>query len=197
MLLAVWRRASRRRRIAPSKAFMASKQRPGKRRRAADASASTVASEDEARAYDTWLQARGVWWRREAMRTSTHKVAAGWGVVAQSPIEAGEILCVIPPAACFGARVTESSAGGGTSDSDDSDGGDMQRDTQRSLATLLLQEQAKGDSSDWAPLLAMLTPAHTPLVWSPAAARFLCGTELEPVLAQKRLRMLSERGACD
>eukprot|EP00937_MAST-01D_sp_MAST-1D-sp2_P008291 g8291.t1 len=72
---------------------------------------------------------------------------------------------------------------------------DTQRDTQRPLATLMLQEQEKGDKSGWAPFLAMLTPAHTPPIWSVAAARFLDGTELAPVLAQKRLRMVAERDA--
>ena len=134
-------------------------------------------------AYATWLRARGVWWKEDALETSQHGVVAGWGVVATQPIDAGELLFKVPQRACFGAR------------SERAKDAPPPEDTQEHLATLILREKKKGSSSVWAPMLEMLTHAPTPWVWPDGAAQFLAGTELEAVLAMKRRRLAAERSA--
>lgn len=102
---------------------------------------------------------------------------AGYGCVALQPLRRGEELFRVPRAACLGAT----SAG---ADADVTDG-----DCQRRLALALLEATA-----DWAPFLAMLTPARCPWVWSESERRQLDGTELEPVVEAK-LRALAEEHA--
>ena len=156
---------------------------PGKKRsRTANASASRPESDHE-RAYATWLRSKGVWWHEAAIATSRENVAAGWGVVAISNIRKGDVLFSIPRDACFGARTKKAVAG------------PAERDSQARLAAHFIRETAKGDASDWAPLLRMLTRAPCPWVWPTDADEYLDGTELAPVLKMKHNRLAAERAA--
>ncbi|EOD34398.1 hypothetical protein EMIHUDRAFT_449359, partial [Emiliania huxleyi CCMP1516] len=124
-----------------------------------------------------WLKSRGVVWSSARVATTREGVVAGYGCVALQPLRRGEELFRVPRAACLGAT----SAG---ADADVTDG-----DCQRRLALALLEATA-----DWAPFLAMLTPARCPWVWSESERRLLDGTELEPVVEAK-LRALAEEHA--
>ena len=99
------------------------------------------------------------------------------GCVAAKPIREGQELCRIPRAACLGAAADA-----------DVDDEPPEADTQSTLATLILEEQARGEASEWAPLLRMLSPAPCPTIWPAEARSYLAGTELEPVVARKLQR---------
>ena len=109
--------------------------------------------------YEAWLTARGVTWDRTAVKLTATGVVAGMGCVAAKPIRVGQELCRIPRAACLGAAADA-----------DVDDEPPEADTQSTLATLILEEQARGEASEWAPLLRMLSPAPCPTIW-PAEAR--------------------------
>ena len=124
-----------------------------------------------------WLKSRGVVWSSARVATTREGVVAGYGCVALQPLRRGEELFRVPRAACLGAT----SAG---ADADGTDG-----DCPRRLALALLEATA-----DWAPFLAMLTPARCPWVWSESERRLLDGTELEPVV-EAHLRPLGAEHA--
>ena len=131
--------------------------------------------------YEDWLRSRGVTWNESAVRTTAEGVVAGVGCVATRKIRRGEELFRVPRNACLGA-----------SSNADVDSSPACVDSQQALATLVINEQAKGENSEWFPLLEQLSTASCPWVWPRAARTFLKGTELEAVVQAKRKRLSTE-----
>ena len=146
-------------------------------------SAKRRASTPSSDAYSTWLRSRGVWWPKDAIATTSEGVVAGVGCVATSNLKKNTVICRVPRAACLGHRTAESDLNGAAADADERP---IEGDSHCGLALELLNREK---NEAFAPLLDILTPAACPWVWPAEAARWLDGTELEPVLKRKNRRL--------
>ena len=133
-------------------------------------------------AYESWMRSRGVTWN-DAVSTTDIGVVAGYGCVASRTIKKGVEIFRVPRNACLGA----------TSQVADT-GDEVTTDSQLHLANLVLDERAKGEASEWAPMLNMLEyNAPCPWLWPEAQRQaYLKGTELEPVVRLKLERLEQE-----
>ena len=146
--------------------------------------AGCINKEQIARRYAVWLEARGAWWAKEAVRME-YTEATGWGVVALCGSGQGTVLFRVPRSACFG---VQDCAVGTLSDEETT------QDSQARLACLHMAERAKGAASMWAPRLDMFDsdPAANPFTWPAEQQAWLDGTDLEAVLCVKRARLEQE-----